>query len=200
MADKQIKDDFIASWDDMLPDGVKNFAETAIPELLSITALSTVDEAIIAQGILAYNLNLILKQFEGFTLIDLILHIGQKNAVNKAIMLASLEYVDKGGEWEFSIVAPSPPEEYIYTSGSEIGFVITISMDVQEAVQEISYSCAVQDSQGGDPIDVPLTPDEENPEQFGGVLTINTPDTWTAAFSVTFDGFEVEQERLFEVQ
>jgi len=73
-----------------LPEGVRNFLETPIPTLTATTAPTDVDSAIIAQGILAHNLNTIFQAFEGLTLAAIPMYIGQLNTVNQGILLAGL--------------------------------------------------------------------------------------------------------------
>lgn len=116
MGDRQVKDNFIASWNSMLPDGVLNLAEAAFPPAPTIDTPTDVDAAIIAQGVLSKYLLDLFAAFEGLTPVDLILHIGQRNAVNKAMLLAGLELADEDAE-EHSIAIDAPPSTWSTLDG-----------------------------------------------------------------------------------
>ncbi|MGD9125756.1 MAG: hypothetical protein PVH19_00120 [Planctomycetia bacterium] len=108
MADTQTKQEFIDVWNGMLPDGVVGAAEKPIPAAPTIETPTTEEAANIAQGVLAKYLLDFFNTFEGLTPVDLILHIGQRNAVNKALLLASIEQTsDKGGKHDISIIQPA---------------------------------------------------------------------------------------------
>lgn len=88
-----LKTDLLAALSE-LPEGIQTKLYTQFPAVPGISWPTTVDEAIIAQGQLACNLNQVLQAFAGVTPVDLLLHIGQHNPVAKALLLAVLEYVD----------------------------------------------------------------------------------------------------------
>jgi len=97
-----------------LPDGIRSFLETVIPQLTATTAPTDVDSAIITQGILAHNLNIIFKTFEGLTPAAIPLYIGQLNTVTHNIMIASLEIADVlNSESGFEIVNPRSGQVYL---------------------------------------------------------------------------------------
>jgi hypothetical protein len=74
-----------------LPHGLLNFIDIEIPAMRPIeTPVSDLATGIIAQGILAENINEILCLYEGCTLLEIPLHVGQKNAVLQAQLLASV--------------------------------------------------------------------------------------------------------------
>lgn len=87
-----VKSDFITSLRST-PTGIAGFTETAIPTLEEIAKPTDTDTATIAQGVLAYNLNQIFKTFEGLTLVELLLRIGQHSNVAEAMLLSGLEYI-----------------------------------------------------------------------------------------------------------
>ena len=107
MADALTKLQFIQAWDTELPSGVLDHADTPLPTAPTVSTPTTVDEAIIAQGVLSKYLLDVFAAYDGFTLVDLILHIGQRNAVNKAMLLASIQARDKGGKHDIAIDEPS---------------------------------------------------------------------------------------------
>lgn len=200
MIDKQDKDDFIASWNDLLPDGVLNFAETAIPNAPTIATPTTVDDAIIAQGVLAKYLLDFFHEFNGMTPIDVILHIGQRNAVNKAIMVSRLEYVEKA-EADFEIISPVTSDQEVYETNVDIEFSIRISADVQEAMDSLEYTCGVKLPEDPEYTYVTLEQNPLDSEIFKGWLQISTPsESWSATYIVTFNGFNVTKIVVFSVQ
>jgi hypothetical protein len=88
------------------PDSIKNFLEVQIPDFQDISWPTDSDAAIIANGQLAYNVNLLLKQFSGLTLIELLLRIGQHNPVTQGILLSCLEYLPGSQTSKVLFVAP----------------------------------------------------------------------------------------------
>lgn len=94
-----------------LPEGVIEFLGTTLPSPTGISDPSTVDEAIVAQGKLAYNINQILTQFAGMKLIEVILRIGQLNPVLHGMLATALEYIE-GSERSVLIVSPTSGGSY----------------------------------------------------------------------------------------
>ena len=75
----------------ILPEGVAEFLDKKIPELQTFEEPTSEESAVLAQGILAYNLNKILIEFSGFTPLPFLLRAGQHNPVYQGILLASLQ-------------------------------------------------------------------------------------------------------------
>lgn len=200
MPDRQaIKDGFIAIWNDMLPAGVLSVAEKAIPTAPTIATPTTVDESIIAQGVLSKYLLDVFKEYEGFTPIDLILHIGQRNNVNKAMLLSALEFTNKA-EPSYSVMSPLPSGQAAYLPETAISFSIKIMSSIQDAFTISDISCILTALYGGGNVNIALAVDENDPERFAGTFQINTPGQWTVTFSVSFDDEPFTKEVLFDVQ
>lgn len=95
------------------PDGISEFLTAPVPTLETITSPADVDAAIIAQGKLAANLNLILKTFEGLTPIELLLRIGSHSPVAEIAALAGWQYINaSSAQQDFSITAPTAGSTY----------------------------------------------------------------------------------------
>jgi hypothetical protein len=99
------KDDFLEALDDDFPTALKDLLDRTIPSIPAISFPSEIEPAIIAQGQLAANINLILQQFEGLPVIQMMMHIGQKNKTVQNLLLTSLEFLDRG-EYEIEIISP----------------------------------------------------------------------------------------------
>ena len=74
-----------------IPDDVALYAGTTIPDIPDITTPTTVNDAIIAQGKLAANLNTIIKAFVGLAPVELLLRNGGRNPLLKALVASSYE-------------------------------------------------------------------------------------------------------------
>jgi hypothetical protein len=118
-----------------MPEGVIEFLETSLPTPVSITEPSTVDDAIVAQGKLAYNINLILTQFAGLKVLEVILRIGQLNPVLHGMLATALEYIE-GSERSIDIV--SPTADGSYTDDQTIQFSCDTPGDVQPVTVTVS--------------------------------------------------------------
>lgn len=106
-----IKEDFLQALDEV-PAGLTEFTDRAIPTFPVVGWPEDVDAAIIAQGQLAANINILLKTFEGLTPVELLLRLGQRNEVMKAMLLAGLQYVSSQSLHEFTIIAPGEGQSY----------------------------------------------------------------------------------------
>lgn len=114
-----------------LPLGLANRVDVAIPELSSIDEPTDETSAIVAQGILAYNLNKILLEFVGLTPIALLLRAGQLNPVYQGILLASLETYTRPSC--LSIDAPAAGAKYY---GGFLAWQVTCS--TEEAPESVT--------------------------------------------------------------
>lgn len=110
-----LKSDFITALRNT-PEGIDEFTTRAIPNLPVVEWPEDVDAAIIAQGQLAANINLLLNTFEGLTIVELLLRIGQHSNVTEAILLGILEYINASGG-ENTIEVQHPEAEAIYLPG-----------------------------------------------------------------------------------
>lgn len=106
-----IKDQFIQALDEV-PEGISEFTSRAIPTFPVVGWPEDVDAAIIAQGQLAANINILLKTFEGLTPVELLLRLGQRNDVMKAMLLAGLQYISEQTLHEFTILEPGEGQSY----------------------------------------------------------------------------------------
>lgn len=197
MGDRQVKDEFIASWNDMLPAGVLNLAETALPAAPGIETPIDVDSAIIAQGILAKYLLDVFAVFEGFTPVDLILHIGQRNAVNKAILLAGLELSKEDAE-KHEIAIDAPPSTYS-TLDSPMLCQIELFGDLtglSDVWVDVVYPDQTTATAGMDSsIDINgETIQEEN--HFYTLIGVNYPGEYILTFSATVEGYTFSAQPL----
>lgn len=95
-----VKEDLITAIN-YTPDGINSKLNTGIPALDATTLPTDVDSAILTQGILAHNINQILKAFEGLTPVELLLRIGQKSPALQGAFLSGLEFVGNIGEIDF---------------------------------------------------------------------------------------------------
>jgi hypothetical protein len=127
-----VKNAFVEALNDT-PDGIKSFLEVPLPSLAGIGVPSTVDEAIIAEGTLAANLNTILTAFVGLTPVELLLRIGQHNVVIQSMLLAAIQYIGNVGE--MTIEAPKSSGKYF---GYFSDFVVSFT-----GGDPVSVSCAL---------------------------------------------------------
>jgi len=204
------KEDFVSEFFTDLPEGVRDFVNTEIPALQPTSSPSDVDGAIIAQGILAHNLNEILRAFQGMTLAAIPLYIGQLNTVNQGLLCAALEFV--GGSGDLKIIAPVDSGTYLGFFGVREGE--WYSAQVLRGVIT-SISCLLDDGEAFD-----LTEDTENPGiwkaewptamgdhsvVFNAAYSDKTTTTETSSFSVSSysvspgDGSVVPVNEEFEI-
>ena len=106
-------EEFIKELEKDTPSGVLNFLATQIGEIDEISAPSTTDEAVIACGQLAANLNNAwLKKFSGFTPVEGLMRIGQKNPVIISSLLSNLEFITASNK--LTIISPTSGQEMTY--------------------------------------------------------------------------------------
>jgi len=82
---------------DFLAEGFAEFLQTPLPEF--DTAEMTVEEAIIQEGMLSRHLNAIFTSFAGLFPLEIPLRMGQKNATQQALLLASLQATRSVGNY-----------------------------------------------------------------------------------------------------
>ena len=109
----------------VVPTAVLDFVDTPIPDFIETSEPTTVDEAIVTQGILAHNLNDLLMAYSGLPVVDLILRVGQRNTVLQSLLLACLEYRSPDIAGEFEIVQPE--NDSWYYDGEEITFQANVT-------------------------------------------------------------------------
>lgn len=79
---------------DTLPEGLNEYIDTPIPTMQAgIWPIEDVDTAILMQGILAFNLNTILKAFEGLNPIKVFMHLAQHNEVLQLLGGTAVQYL-----------------------------------------------------------------------------------------------------------
>jgi len=158
------------------PDGISAFLETEIPEFSEIALPTTEAEAIIAQGILAYNVNLLLKAFEGLTIVELLLRIGQHNNVAEAMLFSGLEYLqDAGANTEFDIIEPVDGKSY---AAGDIRIVVKSKGKISTVDVTVDHN-SIQDT-------VNLAADNTGKMFYGFVRCDETFD-YTFTFSASFN-------------
>ena len=122
---------------DFLPEGLSEFLNTPIPEMeAGIWPIDDVDTAIIMQGILAYNLNMILSAFEGLHLIKIFMHIAQHNEVLQMLGGTSLKFL--WDEHDFIIIEPNAAVSYA-PGENTVSIQITKGADTVESVSCTAY-------------------------------------------------------------
>lgn len=169
-----VKTDFIQDFR-ATPEGIATFLETEIPTLAAISTPVDVDAAIIAQGVLAMNLNLILKAFEGLTPIELILRIGQHNSVLESAMLAGLEYLEgdtENAQTDFEILEPSAGTTYLpgnvrFNVRVNNGHIVQMAVEIGELA--------------------PIALDSDDGNAFYGYAHIEDVGSYTATVTALFD-------------
>ena len=106
-----------------LPESVSGFLETQIGEIEELTMPETREQAVIVCGQFAAIMNnALLRPFAGLTPIEVLMRIGQKNAVHIAAMLSGLEAISGSGG---KLTILSPKAGGIYPNWMEEGFVCT---------------------------------------------------------------------------
>jgi hypothetical protein len=147
-----------------LPDGIQEFLAVALPEIESISVPTTTDDAIIAQGVLAANINTWMEAYVGLCPIEMLLRIGQKNEALQCLLLSALEYF---GTADFSV--SSPADDAVFTDEQ------TVTLSVSGNADDITAISVTVTSEHLDTV-VSLDPVESTP---GSFQTIWTPD-WEA--------------------
>lgn len=131
------KQAFIDALEQELPGGVSNFLTTELPVAPSVDTPTTEEAAVLAQGVLAKYLLDVFYAFSGITPVDLILRIGQQNAVLKSMLLAGLQFVGEVGEHSFTILEPI--STHSYAQGEQ-----TVSVEITEGLIDLhSVVCQV---------------------------------------------------------
>ena len=192
MAD--VKQQFITALN-TTPDGIDEFLETPIPTVDSFTKPTDIDSSIIAQGVLAYNINEILRAFGGLTIVELLLRIGQHNSVLQGALLAGLEYIEKES-FEFTIVSPTPTG--IYLVGQDVQFTADLEQESFNVCQGITVTVVYPPTQGSGQTEQTIILERVG-DQAAYVKTatlqlpavVNLPYDVMARFSATFDGVDV---------
>lgn len=162
---------------DFLPEGLAEFLDTPIPSIGSITSPSTVDEAIMAQGQLAKNINDILKAFEGLHLIKIFMHLAQHNEVLQLIGGATVQYLWANSD--FTIIEPN--ENVSYAPGEN-----TVSIQITAGLDKVqTVSCSAYRGSSG--VAVSMSPDNTDPSLYIGDITYEVGE-YEFTFVVNFDG------------
>lgn len=182
-----LKEDYLDALQE-LPNGIKDFLTTPLPIFFVVGWPEDVDAAIIAQGQLAANINMLLKTFEGLTPVELFLRIGQYNTVLRDMLLTGMEYVSKSLH-TFEIEEPQA-DQYSETDDIPIRVVIT---DGEEFIE--SVSCNISGGVGT----YDLMQDTEDPSVFTGEIML-APDTYIFTFTATFTDTNYQPGESITVQ
>jgi hypothetical protein len=100
-----VKDEFLSAIDDDFPSELRDMLNHRIPTIPTVGWPTDVEAAIISQGQLASNINIVLQAFEGLPVVQMMMHVGQKNRTVQNMLLTCLEYLDKTGG-DFGIMSP----------------------------------------------------------------------------------------------
>lgn len=158
-----------------VPDGLQAFLTTAIPLAPMVATPTTVDSAIIVQGVLAAFLLDVFRPFGGLTPVELLLRIGQHNSVGESLLLTVLEYLeDANAQQDFKVVFPEAGQSYAagvfvitcqVTNGTAKRLTAFYETDGAEKNQDL-----VGDSKG----------------YFQGAITMMTPGEYTVVVTADF--------------
>lgn len=133
-----VKDEFLAAIDEDFPSSLKDKLNITIPSVPGISFPTEVEPSIIAQGQLAANLNLILQQLEGLPIVEMMMHLGQKNKAIQNMLLTCLEFLDRG-QMEIQILSPLSGQVF---APSPVAFMCVVKivrgfLDFESAVAEV---------------------------------------------------------------
>lgn len=166
----------------ILPDGLGDKLDKAIPDAPVISTPTDVDTAIVAQGILAKYLLDFFHEFAGFTPAEAMMRIGQKNIVNQGILLAELEYI--GSQGDITVITP-------VTGGVYYGYLSTWKVElIRGSVDSITGHI------GEDEFEF-----EEVEEKLWSATWPVAIGTHNASITATFqDGSTATEEMAFEIK
>jgi hypothetical protein len=172
-----IKQDFIDAIRDT-PAGIADFLTTAIPSLAATSLPTDKDSSILAQGVLAHNLNTILLLFIGLTPVEMVLRVGQHSNVSEAILLSCLEYIEESQtQKDFEIVEPKAgtykPGDLRLIASSSSSHIKTLTVRVTRG-------------SGIETIEVDLNPDYQG-KTFVGFARLPDEGTASLDFAATFN-------------
>jgi len=89
------------------PDGITAFETTPIPDPPAASPPTTVDDAIIVNGVCAYYLMEVFRSFAGLTPVELLLRLGQHSSIGEGLLLTGLQFLaGQEGTGELLIAAP----------------------------------------------------------------------------------------------
>lgn len=173
-----------------LPAGLGEHINKEIPVLETISMPTDVDSAIVAQGILAYNINLILKEFEGLYLLRVFLHIGQHNTALQALAALSMQIFETPGL--FTIISPEAT-----APGSLADITFSLTTSDYDNVTEASVT-AVEESSPENSITIMLAQDATDPTVFSEVFVLSD-GIYTLTFCVSFGDQTVQKTQALQV-
>lgn len=184
-----VKREFLEALNTDLPNGIGALLLNEIPSCPDAPA--TVEDAIIAEGQLSLYLIAILNAFVGLTPVDLLLHVGQKNATLQGILLSSLELVNAANPHDFEIFSPNPNQECPEGSTIHFGVQVNTPDPVDSVVCELTKDGEAYTT-------FALTYDGNN--KWINDLTLE-PDPYNAAITVTWvqDNYSKMQSVAFFV-
>lgn len=167
---------------DYIPLGKFNF-NTTIPPLEETLLPVDVDEAVLVQGILAHNINCILKQFEGFPPLVMLARLGQHNEALQLMAAASVQYL--WADRDFQIVEPK--ENIPYAPGEN-----TVSVQIiKGTASNVSCTYYIDGTSGGV---INMVEDEDDESLYIGDITFVAGE-YEFIFVVTF-GADLRAKRI----
>lgn len=185
-----VKEAFLQALDEV-PEGISEFTDRPIPAFSVVGWPEDVDAAIIAQGQLAANLNILLKTFEGLTPVELLLRLGQRNEVMKAMLLAGLQYVSQTELHDFNILVP---ESGIVHTPGQIDFAAEVITGLDDLT---AFSVDVT---GPENKTIQLAQDEGNENRFEGQAEFTQTGLYTAVFTAEFGDYPVTKDVEVDIQ
>lgn len=175
-----------------LPEDTQEYLEVPIPTMQAgVWPIEDTETAIIMQGILAYNLNVILTVFAGLRPLEILLRIGQFNPSIIGLYLSALEVLNTDELHTMEILAPTDgasldPGDYTFqariTGGLEDCYLVQVT--IVDAAPEPIYS----------PQTASLGQNAEDESLFETTLTLYVGEAFTVTFQATFEpDYVVEQ-------
>lgn len=192
---QQLKDGFA-----VLPDSITELLDKTLPEPPTISIPTTVDDAIIAQGVLSKYLLDVFKELTGFSIAAAMMHIGQLNTVNQVVALASLQVQPN---WvEIEVILPSDAVFY----STESSFLCEIAIDGNaESIDAVTLHRIDPDSStlesamltGQEAVDLELLTEEDIQENhFYAEQIISTAGDYEYSFSAFVNDSEVNSDSI----
>jgi hypothetical protein len=189
MADNR-KIDFIDSLDE-LSGALNECLGMHIPVVEDFAYPDTVDESIVAQGRLAWNINLILKEFQGLPVVRLLLHIGQYNTVLRSALLAGLEFTGMG---KHTFTIAQPMQDTFSKGESFVNIPLSVIITEGEAKSaSVNIDCESEN------IHIPITLEKDG-DTWSSDVSMGVIGVYTLLFSVHFTDNDYIASQTMEIE
>lgn len=179
-----LKEQFLESLK-VLPADVGGFLEKKIPELEPTSKPATVDEAVMVQGILAHNLNCILSEFVGLSLLQVAFRVGQHNTSLMGLF-ASMLHLPTSLPVDILVVTPEEGQRNFSTPNDPVDIPVEVQIVSGEA-----ETCVLEIDEAGETITMSRQTGESGTVTYTGTCTLPPQgmynpedDTWSFVFHV----------------